>query len=272
MKMIFKNSIGILVAVGVVAATVATATATVAPRADEEYFVVNVKPYPCDYELQGMFTGEGGEMRVQTEKYHGRFSFASDVNSVTVDRPDLGVTPEGVVSVDAEEGAECQVDYYQREERPAQMVFTHRVEDTLNGKACFKYYNETELPYWFDAEGNQLGREYPDEERGDVGTMRVLFVEVEPFARETFVLAESYTCTARPEVFQPPSEEAFAAECNPAPSPAPSSSSSSTNFNSHSDSNTPVSASTSQSTSGASTHTLIPLLAVFCTFAATLFL
>ena len=243
---------------------VCLAAAAVLCACAEEYFVVRVKPYPCDYELRGTFTSETGVTRVQTDRHHGRFAIASDMNSVMVIRPDLGVTPEGMVSVGAEEGSECVVNYEQAQERPAEMVFLHKEEDTVNGKACFKYFNESERVFWYDAEGNELGKEYPEEE-SENGTMSVLFYDVEPFTRETFVLPEGYKCTAKPEAFQAPSEEVFAAECSTTPSS--SSSSSSVPSPTPSSGSTPVSpASVSPSTSGASALTLFPLLAVVALF------
>lgn len=248
--------------------------AAVAVLCAGEYFVVNVKPYPCDYELKISYTGAGGEVRFTTEKYHGRFCITSDENSLTVERPDLNRTPGTVLSVDAEEDNECNADDYEPEARPTVMVFTHKEPDTLGIKECFKYYNETEQPFWFDAEGNLLGKEYPEEEEGSKTNEH--YEEVEPFSRDTFVLPERYACAASPKVFLPPSEEAYAAECpsaptsSSAPAPTPSSTSGS--------GSTPVSTSTSSSsavpsssTSAGVANALFPIVAIAAVF-ATLFL
>lgn len=190
-----------------------------------EVFVVTFKPFPCDYELHMVTTSPSGQ-DTSIAKFHGNFSYESNSEGITLERPDLGTNPGGsifMVDVSSTE-EECSCSTSEPLGSMGTIVFEHKEEDTLDGKKCFKYYNNTEETIcWADADNNPLAMDHPEE--GENARTRItVVVKTTAFPRETFVLPQGYKCTEKPEVFQAPSEEVFAAAC-PAPTPTPASSS-----------------------------------------------
>ena len=133
---------------------------------------------------------------------------------------DPGATTIAMITVYNKED-ECSIGSSDPFDAMGTMFFTHKEAATLNGKACFKDYNSTDdVKYWADAEGNPLAQEYVDEEK-ETRTFITIAAQETPFPRETFVLPQGYKCAEKPEIFEPPSAEAYAAAC---PATTPSSS------------------------------------------------
>lgn len=178
------------------------------------------KPFPCDF-MFNMTGIQGEEQATEFGVHHGNFLYASSDEGFDLVRPDLGSDPDGTFFyVNAPKEKECtsvfmskMIDDFET------MVFEHKEEDTRDGKSCFKYYNETDEIIWADADNNPLAMEIT------IADMLIIYTYAKlaaPSPREMFVLPKDYTCTDHPDVFNPPTEEAFAAACTD-PSPAPSS-------------------------------------------------
>ena len=185
-----------------------------------ETYTVEFKPFPCDF-MFNTTAVEGEKQATMIGTYHGNFLNVTSDKGFDLARPDLGVGPDDTFFfVSAFKEKECSSVFMSKMiENFETMVFEHKEEDTLDGKSCYKYYNETDEVIWADADNNPLAKEITY----DTVLLILTYTKLAaPSPREMFVLPKDYSCTDHPDVFNPPTEEAFAAACTD-PSPAPSS-------------------------------------------------
>ena len=176
-----------------------------------QLYVVEFKPFPCDFEMHANISLKSTELAAVV-KYHGKYSIQTSLAGISLTRPDLGTESDGQVFMASVAGTEdeCFITTMEPLGNLGTRVFTHKDEDVVNGKECIKYHNNTGAAIWADAEGNPIARTY----FADLSFVSAIFVRPETeFSRETFVLPKDYTCTEKREVFKAPSKKAYNAAC-----------------------------------------------------------